>query len=66
MLQNYDVDIQNFIKFTSSGVEVASFVQIRDALINKYKDVYGNDIDLSTGTADGVFINNMALMINNI
>ena len=39
MLQNYDVDIQNFIKFTSSGVEVASFVQIRDALINKYKDV---------------------------
>lgn len=66
MLQNYDVDIQNFIKFTSSGVEVASFVQIRDALINKYKDVYGDDIDLSTGTADGVFINNIALMINNI
>ena len=66
MLQNYDIDIQNFIKFTSSGVEIASFVQIRDALISKYKDVYGDDIDLSTGTADGVFVNNIALMINNI
>lgn len=66
MLQKYDRDIQDLIKFTTAGVEVASFVQIRDGLIKKYKDVYGDDIDLSTGTADGVFVNNIALMINNI
>lgn len=66
MLQNYDIDIQDFIKFTNAGVEVASFVQVRDALIRKYKEVYGQDIDLSTGTADGIFVNNIALMINNI
>lgn len=66
MIQNNEVDISEFIKINNSGVIVASFVQIREALIKKYKETYGQDIDLSTGTADGIFINDLALIINNI
>lgn len=66
MLQNYEVDITEFIKFTSSGVHIADYTQVRDALIKRYKEVYGSDIDLSTASADGVFVSNLALIINNI
>lgn len=66
MLQNYNVDITDFIKITKGGIKIADFVQVREALITRYKSVYGSDIDLSTSSADGVFINNTALMINNI
>lgn len=66
MIQNNEVDISEFIKITNSGVNGASFVQIREALIKKYKEAYGQDIDVSTATADGVFINDLALIINNI
>lgn len=66
MLQNYNIDISDFIKITNTGVITADFTQVRETLIRKYKDVYGNDIDLSTGTADGVFVNNLSLVINNI
>lgn len=66
MLQNYEVDIADFIKFTNGGIVVADFVQVREALIKRYKSVYGQDIDLSTGTADGLFVNDLALIMNNI
>lgn len=66
MAQNYDISTKDFVRFTAGGLSVASFVEIRNALINKYKAVYGQDIDLSTGTADGVFVNDLALIINNI
>ena len=60
------MNISNFITFTAGGLQIASFVEIREALIKRYKEVYGTDIDLSTGTADGVFVNDLALIINNI
>lgn len=66
MLQNYDIDITDFLQLTASGLNVASFVQIKAALIRRYKEAYGDDIDVSTNTADGVFVNNLALIINNI
>lgn len=66
MFTNTDVDISEFIKITSAGVQIANFPQIRSALIDRYKSVYGNDIDLSTASADGVFINDLALIINNL
>ena len=66
MFTNTDVDISEFIKITSAGVQIANFPQIRAALIERYKSVYGEDIDLSTASADGVFINDLALIINNI
>lgn len=59
-------DLANLISFTSAGLTIANFVEIREALIQKYKDVYGSDIDLSTGSADGVFVNEVSLLINNI
>lgn len=66
LLENNQVDITEFLKITAAGVRFASFTEIRDALIIRYKDAYGQDIDVSTSSADGVFINNTALLINNI
>ena len=66
MIRNNDIDIDKFIQIKSGGISIADFTQVRDALINRYKLAYGSDIDLSTGTADGLFINDMALIINNI
>ena len=66
MFTNTDVDISEFVKITSAGVQIANFPQIRSALIDRYKSVYGSDIDLSTASADGIFINDLALIINNL
>lgn len=66
MAENEALTINEFIKFDAAGLRVANFVQIRAALINRYKAIYGTDIDLSTGTADGVFVNDLALIINNL
>lgn len=66
MLQNYDVSITDFLQMTQNGLKVASFVQIKSAIIKRYKETYGNDIDVSTNTADGVFVNDLALIMNNI
>lgn len=61
-----EFNIGNLIALTSAGLEVAEFVQIRDAVIARYKNVYGSDIDLSTASADGVFVNDICIIINNI
>lgn len=66
MLQNYDVDITEFLKLTNAGLFTADFVQVKAALIKRYKATYGSDIDLSTASADGIFVNDLALIINNI
>ena len=60
--------ITDFIRFTNAGVDIASFTQIRDAITTRYKDVYGQDIDLTVAptNADGIFVNDLALMVNNI
>lgn len=57
-----------FIRFTEGGLSVLTFTEIRDQITQMYRDTYGigEDIDLSTATADGVFINNVSLIINNI
>ena len=66
MLQNRDVNIDEFIKITAGGIKIADYDQVQAALISRYKDVYGQDIDLANTTADGVFVNDLALIINNI
>lgn len=66
MLKERNFEIGNLIRLASGGMEVAEFVDVRDTIINRYKEVYGTDIDLSTASADGVFVNDMALIINNI
>lgn len=59
-------EIQNFLQITGNGLEIKEFSEIRAALIQRYKEVYGSDIDLSTASADGIFVNDIALLINNI
>ena len=58
---NYD----NIIRTTNSGLEISSFVQMKDAISKRYKEIYGNDIDIDSTTADGQFIMMMALMLFN-
>lgn len=57
---------QNFLSLTNAGLEIASFTEIRGYLIERFKSIYGSDIDFSTGTADGVLVNDLSLIINNI
>ena len=66
MLQDREVNIDEFISFNSSGVVIADYDQVQAALVKRYKEIYGLDIDLANTTADGVFVNNLALIINNI
>lgn len=66
MIRTHDFELANLIRYKSGGLEVATFVDIREALITRYKEVYGSDIDVSTASADGIFINDLALIINNI
>ena len=63
----YDItDYTNLIKFTKDGLQTADYTEIRSIITNRYKQIYGYDIDLSTGTADGQFIEMLSLMMNNI
>lgn len=66
MLKDRQFEIGNFVRLASAGMEVAEFVDVRNSIIKRYKEVYGSDIDLSTASADGVFVNDIALIINNI
>lgn len=61
-----NIDYTKFIQFNGGTLRVATFVEIRDALVKRYKEIYGNDIDVSSASADGQYINEIALIINNI
>lgn len=58
-------NFNNLIRTSSAGVEVSSFVQVKNAITERYKEIYGNDIDVSTETADGQFIMMLSLMLYN-
>ena len=60
---NYNFD--NLVRMTSAGPEVSSFVQIKNALIKRYKEIYGNDIDVDTTSADGQYIMMLSLLLYN-
>lgn len=66
MIKERKFEIGNFVRLASAGLEVAEFVDVRDNIIKRYKEVYGSDIDLNTANADGVFVNDIAIIINNI
>lgn len=66
MFQNPNFDWSNLIRFTSAGIEVASYADIRRAVTNRFKEIYGSDIDLATTSADGVYVETLCLMLNNI
>lgn len=61
-----NIDYTKLIQLTNGTLRVASFVEIRDALIKRFKEIYGSDIDISSASADGQYVNSVALIINNI
>lgn len=56
----------NFITIDANGIHKATFTEIQEALIDEFKNIYGTDIDVSTASADGVYIRTLSLMIWNI
>lgn len=63
---NNIVNWSEIIKFTAEGIVVADYTQVRTALVNRFKDIYGEDIDVSTNSADGIYLETLSLMVNNI
>lgn len=63
---SFKSDWSNLIALNSKGLHIASYNEIRDSIAEKYKEIYGSDIVISDTCADGIFINEMALMFNNI
>lgn len=61
---NPKYDTSELIKFTENRVERASFQQIQEAITNKMKEIYGNDIDLTSTTADGQWIMARSLILD--
>lgn len=60
------IDWSQLIKFGSNGIEIASYIDIKKAIVKKFQDIYGTDIDLSTNSADGIYLEFYTLMINNL
>ena len=56
----------NLITFDENGLHTATYLEIQNALIEEFRNIYGSDIDISTASADGVYINTLSLLINNI
>lgn len=65
-LINKKYDVSELAEIGTNGFTAASFPQIRDAVASKMKEIYGNDIDLSSASADGQYANMEALILNNV
>lgn len=63
-MSNYEYD--NLMSLTNDGLKIANFTEIRDALIKRFREIYGKDIYISDKSADGIFIYTVSLMINNL
>lgn len=61
-----NINWTELIQFTKNGVYVADYQEIRSAICNRFKEIYGQDIDLATTSADGIYVETLSLMINNI
>lgn len=66
MLQNRLINWTDIIQFTSAGIVVADYSQVREAISSRFKQIYGSDIDLSTASADGIYVETLSLLVNNI
>lgn len=61
-----NIDWTELIQFTKNGIYIADYQEIRSAISNRFKEIYGEDIDLATTSADGVYVETLCLLINNI
>ena len=60
------LSIATLVNFTRNGVVVATYQEIRQVLTDAFKSIYGRDIDLSSASADGVYVETLCLMISNM
>ena len=65
-MNSKQIDWTQIISFTSSGIVIADYSELRNAIIARFKEIYGSDIDLSTATVDGIYIETYCLVVNNI
>nr|DAD96419.1 MAG TPA: Baseplate wedge protein [Myoviridae sp. ctj3P51] len=65
-ITNNRYDVTELAKADSNGFQAALFPQIKDAYVQKMKEIYGFDIDVSSASADGQFIMAQSLVLNNI
>ncbi len=63
---NNQYDITELAKVDANGFQAALFPQIKDAYVKKMKEIYGEDIDVSSASADGQFVMAQSLVLNNI
>ena len=63
---NRDIKFNELIQFTKEGIFVANYNQIRTAITERFKEIYGQDIDLSTASADGIYVEMLCLMMSNM
>jgi len=63
---NLQIEWTDIIRFGSEGIEIADYAIMKKALANKFKSIYGEDIDLSTTSADGIYVETLCLMLNNM
>ena len=65
-LTNNQYDITELAKVDANGFQAALFPQIKDAYVKRMQEIYGYDIDVSSGSADGQFVMAQSLVLNNI
>ena len=66
MLLPNNIDYNTLIQFSKDGIRIATYAELRSAVTARFKDIYGSDIDLSTSSADGIYVETYCLIINNI
>ena len=66
MANNKKYTYDKLAEVNSNGIDIALYPQIRGAIADRMKEIFGNDIDLSTASADGQYINMESLIFNNM
>lgn len=60
------VNWNELVKFTNEGVYVATYQEMKSAIITRFKEIYGDDIDVSSRSADGIFLETYCLILQNL
>lgn len=67
MLINKDnLSWKDIISFDATGIKLADYNTLYNFIVKQFRSIYGQDIDLTTGSADNIFLNTWTLFLNNI
>ena len=64
--KNSMINWNQLIQFTKNGIVIANYNDIRSAITRRFKEIYGEDIDLATTSADGIYVETLCLIVSNI